>query len=80
MGFKPATYLLQGVCALRLPRDTFLDSFLVVIATCHYPVLDEFGHHFEAFVHFPLTNSINESQQHRNKFFGMPRIKPGAAG
>ena len=55
---------------------SYLQVFFVVVAR-HKPVLDGFDQHFEASVHFPLTST---SQQYRNKFSGMRRIKPGAAG
>ena len=42
-------------------------------------VLDGFNQLFQASVPFPLTSAVDKSQQHRNKFLGMPRIEPGAA-
>ena len=52
--------------------------FFVELA-CHYPALDGFNQHFPASVHFPLTSTVDKSQQHQHKFSGMPRIEPGAA-
>ena len=46
----------------------------------YWPVLDVFDQHIEASVHFSLTSTIDKSQQHENKFLGMLRIKPVAAG
>ena len=45
----------------------------------HYPVPDWFDQHFQPSVQFPLTSSVNKSQQHQNKFLGTPRIEPEAA-
>ena len=42
--------------------------------------LNEFNQYFRASVHFPLTSPVEKSQQYQNKFSGMPRIEPGAAG
>ena len=43
-------------------------------------MLDGFYQHFQASAHYPLTCAVYKSQQHRNKFSGMPRIKPKAVG
>ena len=43
-------------------------------------VLDGFDRHYQAFVHFPLTSAIDKSQQHQNKFSGMPELNPGWLG
>ena len=45
-----------------------------------YIVQDGFDRQYQASVEFPLTNAGDKSQQHPNKFSGMPRIKPGAVG
>ena len=31
---------------------------LFVVLTCHKPVLDRFGNHFQATVHFPLSSKV----------------------
>ena len=67
----------QRIVSMKQLQE-FLDIFLVL--ACHYPLLDGFDQHFQASVHFPLTSAVNKSQQHGNKFSGMLRIKPGAAG
>ena len=45
-----------------------------------YLELDGFDQDYQASVHFPVTSTVNKSQQHRNKILGMLRIGPGATG
>ena len=49
-------------------------------STSHQPAQDRFDQHYQASVHIPLTRAVDKSQQHRNKFSGMPVTEPGAAG
>ena len=73
----------ENVCRDVLQTEKVVDwllllHFFVVIAW-HYQVPDGFDQHFQPSVKFPLTSSVNKSQQHQNKFLGMPRIEPEAA-
>ena len=47
---------------------------------CFPAVLDGFNQHYQVFVHFPITSTVDNCQQHQKKFLWTSRIKPGVAG
>ena len=64
------------------PNSTALNNTFFVALACHWPVLDQ---HFQATVHFPLSNAIDLRQQYRqffplNQISGKLCFKTGAAG
>ena len=53
-----------------------IDLNLFVVIAYQLPILGRYNHDFQATVHFSLTSAVDKSQQHRNKFLGIPRIEP----
>ena len=59
-------------------RTQHLVLLLKFFCSTSYLILDGFDQHYQASVHFPLTSTIDKSQQHENNFWGEWRIlNPG---
>ena len=61
-GSEPAKIVLRWSFFWNPAYSKFITS--IVVLTCHYRVLDAFGKHFQATVHFSLSSAIDKAQQH----------------
>ena len=66
---------------------TLVNFHELLLRTCHFKfctiselVQDGFINSFKPTVRFPLTRALDESRHYRNKFSGVPRFEPRAAG
>ena len=71
---------MQRICLTTSTQST---QTIVARFSTHFlnlPVLDLLDQHFQASLHFPLTNDVSNSQRHPNELSGILRIESGAAG